>query len=125
MTQDQIRQIQDLCWKRIEIMENASSYGVLPHYASDLYALYYFIMTRSFQKYTEHFGLETVDIEKITMTKDYFNFPALSPFEKDVAHLLNEMVEGKIRKERATEVQQNFNPVVLDTNSIFKIDKTG
>jgi hypothetical protein len=125
MTQNQIKQIQDICWERINIIENSSSYGVMPHYAVDLYALYYFIMTRSFQKYVENFDLQTVDVEKITMAKDFFKFPAVSPFEKDVAHLLNEMVEGKIRKERATEVQQNFNPVIVDANSIFKIDKTG
>ena len=125
MTQDQIKKIQDICWQRIEIMENASSYGMLPHYASDLYALYYLIMTRSFQRYVDSFGLELVDVEKIAMAKDYFKFPAISPFEKDVAHLLNQMVEGKARKDRPMQASNNPEPIILNNIYPIKTNATG
>ena len=105
MKDDQIKQIQDLCWQRISIMEDASSFGDIPNYAFDLYSLYYFIMVRNFQKYVANFGMQNVDVNNAARAKEYFNFPKFSPFERDVATLLNQMLEGKRRKDN--ELGQN------------------
>ena len=121
MKDDQIKQIQDLCWQRIGMMEDASSFGDIPHYAFDLYALYYFIMVRNFQKYFDNFGLQNVDVNNAARTKEYFNFPKFSIFEQDVATLLNQMVEGKRRKDGLNGPTTNNQAT---TNSIRNTDGT-
>jgi len=122
MTQEQIKQIQDLCWQRINAIEESSSYGSVPHYSMDLYGLYFFIMTRSFQRYVQQFELQTVDINNITQAKSYYNWPPVSTFEKDVASLLNQMVEGKMKKDRELG---SFVPVVLNNHDPMRINSVG
>lgn len=118
MNESQIKQIQDLCWQRIGVMEDASSFGDIPNYAFDLYSLYYFIMVRNFQKYFDNFGLQNVDINNAARAKEYFSFPKFSPFERDVANLLNEFIDGKRRKDGA----RTDNPAT--THSIYGTNGT-
>jgi hypothetical protein len=99
MKDDQIKQIQDLCWQRLNIIEESSTFGNIPQHAFDLYSLYYFIMTRSFQKYFQNFGPQTISPDNVAQAKAEYNFPKISAFEVDVIALLNQMVEGKRRKE--------------------------
>ena len=122
MNEAQIKQIQDICWERISSIEESSSYGNIPHYAFDLYSLYYFIMVRNFQKYVQNFECQTVDINNITQAKSYYNWPPVSTFEKDVASLLNQMVEGKMKKDRELG---SFVPVVLNNHDPMRINSVG
>ena len=119
MNEAQIKLIKNICWERISAIEESSSYGSVPHYSMDLYGLYFFIMTRSFQRYVQQFELQTVDINNITQAKSYYNWPPVSTFEKDVASLLNQMVEGKQKKDRELG---NSVPVVLNDRDPMRIN---
>ena len=126
MKDDQIKQIQDICWQRINIIEEASSFGNLPQSALELYSIYYFIMTRSFQKYVDNFGLQNVDIKTLAQAKDFFDFPKLSIFEQDVAMLLNQMVDGKRKKDscgvtaRSTAINTPYLPATVEGDFLYR-----
>jgi len=120
MNEAQVKLIQTTCWDRISAIEESSSNGNIPHYAFDLYSLYYFIMVRNFQKYVQNFECQTVEISNITQAKSYYNWPPVSVFERDVVTLLNELVDGKMKKDR--ELGSNLTPAVVNSSAPIRLN---
>jgi len=77
------------------------------------------MMTRRFDKYFESYGLQTIDPEDVISAKQFFDLPKISPLEIDVINILNQMVEGKRRKNN--ELRQNN---VSTSNSVRSDDLT-
>ena len=99
MNQADIKKVQDLCYQRMQMIEEVCSYHQdFPQCIISLYSLYHLMMTRRFDKYFESYGLQTINAEDVNEAKRYFDLPKISPLEIDVINILNQMVEGKRRK---------------------------